>query len=61
MPSAFTDTVTGSLSCAKGAALALGRSTFTPDVIRGAATMNTISSTSMTSTSGVTLISASGR
>ena len=44
-----------------GAALAFGRSTGTPEVISGAATMNTISSTSMTSTSGVTLISASGR
>ncbi len=54
-------TVIGSLSGVTGAALVFGRSTLTPDVISGAVTMNTISSTSITSTSGVTLISASGR
>ena len=60
LPSAFTETVSGSLSWLNGAALAFGRSTVTPDVINGAATMNTINSTSITSTNGVTLISASG-
>ena len=41
-----------------GAAV-FGRSTGTPTVISGAETMKTISSTSMTSTKGVTLISDS--
>src|SRR5579871_2866839 len=40
-----------------GAALAVGRFTFTPCWISGAVTMKMISSTSITSTNGVTLIS----
>ena len=55
------ETVSGSLSLFSGWALVFGRSTDTPEVISGAVTMKMISSTSMTSTSGVTLISASGR
>ncbi len=38
----------------------MGRSTVTPTVSSGAVTMNTISSTSITSTNGVTLIAAIG-
>ena len=49
------------LSLLSGCALVFGRSTDTPEVISGAVTMKMISSTSITSTSGVTLISASGR
>ncbi len=51
----------GSFSGLSAVALALGRSTFTLDAISGAVIMKITSSTSMTSTSGVTLISASGR
>ena len=54
-------TISGSWGWPRRWALVLGSSTGTPAIINGAATMNTISSTSMTSTSGVTLISASGR
>ena len=54
-------TVSGSLSVFSGLASVFGRSTDTPEVISGAVTMKMISSTSITSTSGVTLISASGR
>ncbi len=54
-------TVSGSLSLFSGLALVFGRSTDTPEVISGAVTMKMISSTSITSTIGVTLISASGR
>ena len=53
--------VIGSLSWFSELAWVFGRSTGTPTVISGAATMKMISSTSMTSTSGVTLISAIGR
>ena len=49
----------GLLSVGRAGAAVLGRSTGTPTVISGAETMKTISSTSMTSTNGVTLISAS--
>ena len=42
-------------------ALVFGRSTGTPTVSSGAVTMKTISSTSITSTNGVTLISLIGR
>jgi hypothetical protein len=52
--------VSGSLSPESGAACVFGRSTGTPTVRSGAATMKTISSTSMTSTIGVTLISDIG-
>ncbi len=54
-------TVSGSSSSA-GRALAavLGSSTGTPTVSSGAATMKMINSTSITSTNGVTLISAMG-
>jgi hypothetical protein len=41
-----------------GAAWAWGRSTFTDTVETGSATMNMISRTSITSTNGVTLMSA---
>ena len=60
LPSGFTLMVIGSLSWLIGAAAVLGRSTGTPTVISGAATMKMISSTSITSTMGVTLISAIG-
>ena len=53
--------VIGWASALTGLALVFGRSTVTPDVISGAVTMKMMSRTSMTSTSGVTLISASGR
>ena len=43
-----------------GSAEAFGSSTFTPCASSGAVTMKMISSTSMTSTSGVTLMSAIG-
>ena len=43
------------------AADVLGSCTGTPDTISGAATMKMMSSTSMTSTIGVMLISATGR
>jgi hypothetical protein len=47
----------GFVSELTGFASDLGRSTFTPLVIIGDVTMKMISSTSMTSTNGVTLIS----
>ena len=55
------ETVNGWLSEFSGLASVFGRSTDTPEVISGAVTMKMISSTSITSTSGVTLISDSGR
>ncbi len=60
-PSALMVTVSGWLSVLIGLASVLGRSTSTPEVISGAVTMKMMSSTSITSTSGVTLMSASGR
>src|SRR5450830_911984 len=53
-------TTIGGLGSCSGLALEVGRSTLTPAVIIGAATMKTISSTSITSTSGVTLMSLTG-
>src|SRR5476649_2694328 len=53
-------TTMGGFGSSSGLAFDVGRSTFTPAVIIGAATMNTISSTSITSTSGVTLMSLTG-
>src|SRR5260370_25876586 len=50
--------VSGSLSWSRVLALVCGRSSGTPTVSRGAETMKMISRTSMTSTIGVTLISA---
>jgi hypothetical protein len=50
----------GSLFSLMGEAWVCGRSTGTPTVSNGAVTMKTTSSTSMTSTSGVTLISDIG-
>jgi len=50
----------GSSDSAIDLALVLGNSIGTPTVSSGAVIMNTISSTSMTSTNGVTLISLSG-
>jgi hypothetical protein len=47
----------GSRSWPRAGARVLGRSTGTPTVNSGAVTMKTISSTSITSTKGVTLIS----
>src|ERR1700761_2456462 len=49
--------VSGSSCPCNGAVVALGRSTCTPEVSMGAVTMKMMSSTSMTSTIGVTLIS----
>ncbi len=51
---------TGFWSCSSGLARLSGRFTGTPAVSSGAVTMKMISSTSITSTSGVTLISAIG-
>ena len=51
----------GSFGSVIGGALVCGRSTGTPTVSSGAATMKMTSSTSITSTIGVTLISAIGR
>src|SRR5687768_6773177 len=59
-PEASIETETGSWSCSSAAALLSGRSTWTPAVSKGAVTMKMISSTSMTSTIGVTLISDIG-
>ena len=50
-----------SCSVGSGAAAVFGSSIGTPTVSSGAATMKMISSTSITSTIGVTLISAIGR
>src|SRR5690606_38569809 len=54
-------TLIGSLTSSTAPASVLGSSTGTPTVSKGAEIMKMISSTSMTSTSGVTLISDSGR
>src|SRR5688572_24851710 len=51
------ESVTGLASMLSGAARVCGRSRGTPPVIRGAATMKMIRSTSMTSMNGVMLIS----
>ena len=59
-PWAFTDTTSGSSLPPTCWALVFGRSTGTPTCRSGAVTMKMISSTSMTSTSGVTLMSAIG-
>jgi hypothetical protein len=56
-PPCRIDRVIGLASTFKGAARVCGRSSGTPAVIRGAATMKTMSSTSMTSMNGVMLIS----
>src|SRR5262252_7630656 len=58
LPSVFSETVSGSLSWSRLLACVCGRSIGTPTVRSGADTMKMISSTSMTSTIGVTLISA---
>ena len=55
-----TDTVRGSLSPWMGLARVSGSSIGTPTVSSGAVTMKTMSSTSITSTKGVTLISLIG-
>ena len=60
-PAGVIDTVIGLLSVLSSLALVCGRSIGTPTVSSGAATMNTMSSTSITSTIGVTLMSAIGR
>ena len=54
------ETISGAFGLSAFAEAAFGRSTLTPGVSSGAVTMKMISSTSITSTSGVTLISASG-
>ena len=59
-PAASIEIATGSLFCSSAAALLSGRSTWTPVDEQGAVTMKMISSTSITSTIGVTLISAIG-
>src|SRR5215470_1229695 len=58
LPSVFTEIVSGSLSWSRLLACVCGRSIGTPTVRSGADTMKMINSTSMTSTIGVTLISA---
>ena len=60
VPSLSIVTSTGFCDCATLAAAVLGSCTGTPVVISGAATMKMISSTSITSTIGVTLISDIG-
>ena len=57
MPLSLTEMVSGSLSCSRLLAWVCGRSIGTPTVSSGADTMKMISSTSITSTMGVTLIS----
>src|SRR5947207_13691704 len=57
-PLVLTDTVSGSLSWSSDLACVCGRSIGTPTVSSGADTMKMMSSTSITSTIGVTLISA---
>src|ERR1051325_10353575 len=57
-PLLLTETASGSLLASRLAALVCGRSIGTPTVSSGADTMKMISNTSMTSTMGVTLISA---
>ena len=59
-PLEFTDTTSGSSLPPTCCALVFGRSTGTPTCRSGAVIMKMISSTSMTSTSGVTLMSAIG-
>ena len=59
-PSFATTTTTGFLFSSGWAVLALGRLTLMPLASIGAVTMKMIRSTSITSTSGVTLISANG-
>src|SRR6267142_2919588 len=59
-PFRLTDSVSGFLSWSRLLAWVCGRSSGTPTVSSGADTMKMISSTSMTSTIGVTLISAIG-
>ena len=59
-PLLSTDTFSGVLSWLTWEAETFGRSILTAVLISGAVTMNTISSTSITSTKGVTLISANG-
>ena len=61
VPSRLTLMDSGSRSWPSAGARVLGRSTGTPTVSKGAVTMKTISSTSITSTKGVTLISAMAR
>src|SRR5262249_10722355 len=56
-PSTLTETVSGSLSWSSDFACVCGRSIGTPTVSSGADTMKMMSSTSITSTMGVTLIS----
>ncbi len=53
--------MTGSLGAVIASALVFGRSSGTPTINSGAVTIKITSSTSMTSTIGVTLISAIGR
>ena len=60
-PSRLMETESGSRSWLSACAFVLGKLTGTPTVKSGAVTMNTMSSTSITSTNGVTLISAIGR
>ena len=60
-PSAASVTTTGRRVSETRAAVVSGSSTGTPPVISGVVTMKMTSSTSITSTSGVMLISASGR
>src|SRR3569833_2331143 len=60
-PSRRTVTESGSRSWPRAGALVLGRSTGTPTVSSGAVTIKTIKSASITSTEGVTLISAIAR
>src|SRR5580700_6694765 len=58
LPLTSTESCSGVLSCSRLLAWVCGRSSGTPTVSSGADTMKMISSTSMTSTIGVTLISA---
>ena len=60
LPSAAIDTTIGFFTVPSFDADVFGKSSGTPCTINGAATMKMISSTSITSTNGVTLISASG-
>jgi len=60
-PSFWTEITVGSFGSLIAGAWVCGRSTGTPTVSNGAVTMKTTSNTSITSTSGVTLISDIGR
>ena len=60
MPSFFTVRISGSSRTRSGCVVVSGRSTSMPCCIIGAVTMKMISSTSITSTNGVTLISENG-